>query len=53
MGVYKSSIAIAVVICDLAVAYLVYILLVVHSRFEKLEDKEIEEATLTGSDFCV
>ena len=53
LGLYKSSISIIVVCCDLGVSYLIWILLQIHSRFEKLEDKEIEESTLTGTDFTV
>ena len=53
LGLEKVSIGIIIVVFDVVVVYFVWIMLQVHGRFERYEEKEIEEQTLTGSDFTI
>ena len=53
MGMNKGSIGILLTVFDIILVFLVYLGYQIEGSFESLEEREIEEQTLTGSDFTV
>lgn len=49
----KSDAAIAIVMCDLVLIYLIWFIIIAVKPIEEMRSDEIEDDSLTGSDFTV
>jgi hypothetical protein len=53
LNISKTSIGLIIAIFDVIIVLFVWTMLILHKKFEDKEENEVEEDTLTGSDFTI